>query len=759
MPFIPDLPAGTGRISATIEGPSIAPETFGRTAKAEALQGLGKSALQFGAELTETRLKSEANDYSLTRNQEYSTKLQNKANELRSKFPDGKGYSEELKLYANDLRNEMLQEAPNGFAQELYGNRSFNTFSHYVTHAENWENETKAKMAVVNFSKVADDFSKPHLKIPNPKNLELDYANFVTSVDISELDPIAKEKAKLEAADTAFNSMLDGYETNENYYGGLKFIGSNNQVVKQIPAEKLGNAQVKFAKLIERKARVDLEVANFNLLNIQSIADNGDLKKIPNAKQQIEQLEKSFISGAGVLKDNQIARKLDDLTLAVVKNDILDEAKRGSPEEISKLIDSVDGRLDKAQTELKAKYPQAAKYGIGEVFNAKNRNAIKSSLQDSLMKMLKTQATDPVQGLEDGYPAIEGLRKQTSLTDPNAAEFNSQYHQTLRGYAAQKNIPLTRITRKSDSMMIANLINSATSPLAKAQVIENINRANGPEASNILKDVAKDSPEIGPEIALLAEIRDQDTQRLILMNADRAKIDNFKSTNSKMYHSIESITERKSKDFMKAMAAGDESNYSATVMKAIREAVVNDAVRLNRDKGMDPDSAVSKSYETIIKRNFYTAKGGRSSIVMPKHLENPALEDFLKKSDNKEYLKQFKIPPSIDFIEQFQKAKMPDIEYKLKQAALIEKLKSGQVGQLTEEESKAVKVKATAALTSELNDAWASHLEENTQWIPNSQKTALILVEKQPNAPFKTILRAPGKPVGVLLRDIYDRKL
>ena len=545
--------------------------------------------------------EAEADDYAFKKRNEDEIETEKYATQLKMEVgADPVGYSDKMKTFLEDRIKKNSEEAPSGKAQEKYGRYAEQTYTKHYIDAHGYETTKRAEYFRDSIDTQVSQLAGLNLEQPDPvKTME----NYQVAEDMinkstdrhydAEQATKMLEKTRLRFTD----SLITGYDRNEQYDKGLAFLKSDHPLVSSMDSKIRGQMMEQMAKGMKRQQREQAHEISAQTRDVLYQLNSGE----DMDPAEIKVLE-ARIKSNPTFKGDEKARTLDTLKSAQKVNSLVKELSNAGPERMNELQAKLNKQL-----------------GDG-TFNAATHGQLKQGFQEAKNRVLRERNEDGAWAWMKNSAPGQALFKQAqsgSAEDMKRFLDVSLARQTELGIPPNKQ----RVLPKFYSNDIANtILATGTNPQGASKAISQLAQKFGPNFEKAFDELTQDHKDIDKGLIVAAHAVDEGSRYGIVNNVINKEAINkrFKDGEGDNNY-LEELVAQKMMPVANSFTSMSNDSSPLGVSNAISDQVTLEAKRLMGERGMsDPEQAVKTAYDSVIDKNFYVKSAANTTIIMPK---------------------------------------------------------------------------------------------------------------------------------------------
>jgi hypothetical protein len=584
-----------------VHGADIQFQQFGAQYKAAAQAGEGIEGL--GLQLMNKRKEANDANYAFNSSFKYAQDYQKESENFQQNSPLGMdGYAANMSKFSTDYYDQVMKNAPSDDARRIFDQYGRRTMMDNAIGADKFEFVEKAKKQQADISTNGDELSKSLMDHP-------DYNTFADRLNILKGQINAgvgtayesQEQANADtkkASNQAAVGLMEGLISQGRYGEGLMVLKDGQPVGDAIDPKEKAHYLEHLKGLVKTDQDTRVSTAMSQLDDVTYQATHGKRVDAGYAAQAAQTIQNSRMD------PDKKARALDDLhTALTVGNDT------------SRL-----GTLPMSEwSKLPSANPQNSDW------NSAKRGKIQDSFNAVAESFAKDRENDPVQSVLDNFPVLGNKAQQAQGGDPGVMQDYLDQVVSKQKYLQVQN---PKVLSNQQAQQMGDMINKAPNPEAAAAAITGMQQSFGKYFSQAFNELAEKSSKggagVNPNLALAAYMPDQGSRQRVIENVLNAKniTDLYEArTTGTDVSFLEDAVKGKTKTITDILDAATPDGSNAALGKSISNQINIEAQKLLIDPAnsqLRPRDAADQAYKNIVDQNFYTPKGGASTVLVPK---------------------------------------------------------------------------------------------------------------------------------------------
>jgi len=589
---IPTLGAGS---KVRAKGPKTPKSDMrGSRALAQATSHLVKTATGTSLDLIEMREKSKANEYSSKKTLEYRQSMENWSRENKVvKESDPTGYAKSYQDEAERLKEQMVTEAPSGFAQDHFNSTIRNYHNSRILEADSWENTQRIKVK----SALDDKESKEVGSSGNTKTAMSRYAMVRDNIQNSEGLEYGGETVKKKLAGLRFNYRKNYFTEMSDPSHPITKSASVADLTKYLDDMMDGKHPETSEVFDDISSKEKLSYKRSVLAAKKAAVSANQSAVFSEAKAALELAERGDVGFLAKSFDS-----VNSLPNSPKKSKMLSDIK------IMGTVGSLIGGLENTDNQAISKMVRES----GTIFSS-GATAVEENSRDkaemlfgmSASKMLKDRKNDPALSVIKSSPEL--------INDPDKL------------LARQKELKIANprvLTNDIASRMGVEFEESTFE--GQSDMLDNVIRKYGKHASAVFNDIGDKTPGFEKSVVLAPYLDNKSSKEILLRNFKNAPTirKEFADKHPGGESSVTSTVLDNIKDFTTVF----EKSNNEFMATSIKDAVSLEAKRLMAFKGKSEDVAVEMATKSVLGDNFDFGNnhGGKTRYLIPKKI--PSLD-------------------------------------------------------------------------------------------------------------------------------------
>lgn len=635
MPTI-KLPQGSSTLQDQVPGADLQVRSQGDLGNAYG--DLGRSIQAIGSHLLEQHVNAQAADFAFSKSNEDKLAIKQFGDKLKLEadptqpLPD---YAEKMQTFIKERADQNFEAAPTERARLSYQSKSEALHTNSVIDAQSYQNKRNAEIYIKNIDAGIDLNQRLMESNPDPgqyKEITQGIDEQITSQEKSQLiDSHVAQAYRDKNHQSIAISILNGLKNQQKFSTALSLLESKNgesDIAKGMTGEQKQHFVDQFKALQVQHFEMGAALINKNIEDMKAVSmSDGQIDPA-----QMRKTIQAINSNPSIKPEDRMRYKDELITISM------------ADKEINKLKNMSVDQL------LKYQPPEDS----GKNYNQKNRLAIMSHINSFKNNLIKQINDDPVQAAINKDPQLKSLSIQAKGGDASIAK---EYLDKSLAIQKQLNVAAPKVSSKQESEYNAKQLLATNDASAADIILQNLKKQYGERLPMAIDEMAKNKTGVTHDYIVAANMPNQLARTSVIENHINQKSINeaYDKTFAHNKPDIDSEWNKISPDLKKAMIRRTDSPEDLALYNAYAKQVGLEAKKeLTINPSLKPKEAIKNAYQKIIGDNYYPVPGARSTVLLPKNIDNlksdPKLvENFLQAYSSKESLKELdvKIPDKI----------------------------------------------------------------------------------------------------------------
>lgn len=603
---MPSIPQNTrlNLIQTEVPGASIPTQRFG--AVGGAIENIGQRMARIGEELIVKRKQAIDTDFARTRAIKASDSISQFEQETKATLgPDGAGYEEKMKEFAQEQYKKDIEEAPSEEAKMLYDQHAQSRFAGAIIDARGFENTQRIKYMDTTNQELEKTIGLNQAANPNIEKAIYDSEQLKTKIQEQVLsgvyDPqMAERRIKSVSASTADGLFagLKSQRTVESADVALGYLNDvNNPITKGLDPKELGAYKEAFTSQKEHVIKEKTHELGGKIDNFAAAAVRG--------MGASKQLGDTLLVDAQTLlsKDSKEYKEMAfKIGTSLTVGNFMKSAENMSPDKQLKEAENIGNKIMKY-------IPEGENYTYMAAYKDILVSKVKAEAANNYDKAHK----DPV-AYAMNNPTVKRAWEQAG-NDPGKTQdaINKQM-----AHLKNMNLP-QKVLSKQMSANLTSFIEQQPDPQSRAAALEIKKNQFGPYWQSAFHEAVKDSHlDAGYFIASMVD--DKNARNALVSNIVNGKgiKENFVADDARKAKlgTIENEVAKQMSTVSAALYPNSQLGESVNITNSFQKNVEYEAMKLVTYSNKDPKDAAKEAFDKLVGSTFHIINDKSSSPIM-----------------------------------------------------------------------------------------------------------------------------------------------